>query len=83
MDMSSSENCSEPFIRHEERTPTAANLSRKMGFVVETLCGTLKEEIIVTEVADSATGLHLKFPNAADETYARAQEFRRLSPEDR
>lgn len=32
---------------------------------------------------DPATGSPLKFPNPAEEAYARAQEFRRLSPEER
>ena len=34
-------------------------------------------------VIDPATGLPLKFPNPAEEAYARAQEFRQLAPEDR
>lgn len=34
-------------------------------------------------VNDPATGLPLKLPDAAEEAYARAQEFRRLSSEDR
>lgn len=32
---------------------------------------------------DAASGSPLKFPNPAEEAYARAQEFRRLSPEER
>jgi hypothetical protein len=42
-----------------------------------------KEEISVNDVIDPATGLPLKFPSSTAEAYARAQEFRRLSPEDR
>ena len=42
-----------------------------------------KGEISVNDVIDPATGLPLKFPNSAAEVYARAREFRRLSPEDR
>jgi len=42
-----------------------------------------KEEISVNDVIDPATGLPLRFPNSAAEVYARAQEFRRLSPEER
>ena len=34
-------------------------------------------------LVDPATGLPLKFPNPADEAYARAQEFRKFSPEER
>jgi len=41
------------------------------------------EEISVNDVIDPATGSPLKFPNSAAEVYARAQEFRRLSPEER
>ena len=37
----------------------------------------------MNDVIDPATGLPLKFPSSADEIYARAQEFRRLSPEER
>jgi hypothetical protein len=43
----------------------------------------LKETIIVNDVIDPATGLPLKFPERAEEVYARAQEFRRLSPDER
>ena len=43
----------------------------------------LKEGMVMNVVVDLATGLPLKFPNPADEAYARAQEFRRLSPEER
>jgi hypothetical protein len=42
-----------------------------------------REEIRMNETIDPATGLPLKFPSSADEMYARAQEFRRLSPEER
>jgi hypothetical protein len=37
----------------------------------------------MNDIIDPATGLPLKFPSSADEMYARAQEFRRLSPEER
>jgi hypothetical protein len=37
----------------------------------------------VNDVIDPATGLPLRFPSSAAEIYARAQEFRRLSPEER
>jgi len=37
----------------------------------------------VNDVIDPATGLPLEFPNPAEEAYARAKEFRRLSPEER
>ncbi len=43
----------------------------------------LKEGTIVNVIVDPATGLPLKFPDPAEEAYARAQEFRRLSPEER
>jgi hypothetical protein len=43
----------------------------------------IKEEIIVNDVIDPATGLPLKFPSSAKEVHARAQEFRRLSPDER
>jgi hypothetical protein len=42
-----------------------------------------EEEVFVNDVIDPETGLPLKFPNPAKEAYARAQEFRRLSPEER
>jgi hypothetical protein len=42
-----------------------------------------KEGRFVSNVNNRATSSSLKFPNAADEIYARAQEFRRLSPEQR
>ena len=35
------------------------------------------------EVREVATGFLLKFPNPASESFARAQEFRRLTPEER
>jgi hypothetical protein len=37
----------------------------------------------MNEVIDPATGLPIKFPTSAREIYARAQEFRRLSLEER
>ncbi len=37
----------------------------------------------MSNVTNPETGLFLEFPNAADEIFARAQEFRRLSPEER
>jgi hypothetical protein len=37
----------------------------------------------VSEVQEGASGFPFKFPNPADEAYARAQEFRRLTPEER
>ena len=37
----------------------------------------------MNDVIDPATGLPLKLPSSADEMYARAQEFRRLSPDER
>ena len=37
----------------------------------------------MNDIIDPATGLPLKFPSSADEMYARAQEFRRLSPDER
>jgi hypothetical protein len=37
----------------------------------------------MNDIIDPATGLPLKFPSSADEMYARAQEFRRLPPEER
>jgi hypothetical protein len=41
------------------------------------------EEMPVNEITDPTTALPLKFPNPAREAYRRAQEFQRLSPEDR
>jgi hypothetical protein len=43
----------------------------------------LKEGTIMNDVVDPVTGLPLKFPNSGEEAYARAQEFRRLSPDER
>lgn len=37
----------------------------------------------MNDVIDSATGSPLRFPDPAEEAYARAREFRRLSSEDR
>jgi hypothetical protein len=37
----------------------------------------------VNDVVDPATGLPLRYPSSAEEVYARAQEFRRLSPQER
>jgi hypothetical protein len=37
----------------------------------------------MSDVIDSETGSSLRFPDPAEEAYARAQEFRRLSPEER
>jgi hypothetical protein len=37
----------------------------------------------MNEVIDPVTGFSLKFPMPAEEAYSRAQEFRRLSPEER
>jgi hypothetical protein len=37
----------------------------------------------MSDLIDPATGLPLKFPDSTAEAYARAQEFRRLSPEER
>jgi hypothetical protein len=37
----------------------------------------------MNDVIDSATVSPLRFPDPAEEAYARAQEFRRLSPEAR
>jgi hypothetical protein len=42
-----------------------------------------REELSVNDVIGPAAGLPLKFPNSAAEVYARAAEFRRLSPEER
>ena len=39
--------------------------------------------MIVNDVIDPGTGLPLEFPNPFAEAYARAQEFRRLTPEER
>jgi phosphosulfolactate synthase (CoM biosynthesis protein A) len=41
------------------------------------------EGINVNDVIDPATGLPLKFPNSCALAHARAQEFRRLSPDER
>jgi len=41
------------------------------------------KELIVSEIIVEETGLPLKFPDPAEEAYARAQEFRCLSPEAR
>ena len=35
------------------------------------------------DMIDPATGLPLRFPNPVEEAYTRAQEFRRLLPEER
>jgi hypothetical protein len=43
----------------------------------------LKEGIIVNDIIGPTNGLPLKFPKWSEEIYARAQEFRRLSAEDR
>jgi hypothetical protein len=43
----------------------------------------LIEDMSVNDIIDSTTGLPLIFPDSATEAYARAQEFRRLSPEER
>ena len=37
----------------------------------------------MNDVIDPATGLPLRYPSSAEEVYARAQEFRRLSPQER
>jgi hypothetical protein len=37
----------------------------------------------MNKLIDPATGLPLRFPNPRAEAYARAQEFRRLSPDER
>jgi hypothetical protein len=42
-----------------------------------------REELSVNDVIDPETGLPLQFPNSAAEVYARAQEFRRLRPQQR
>ncbi len=41
------------------------------------------EAITVNEITDPTTSSPFRFPNPAREAYARAQEFHRLSPEDR
>jgi hypothetical protein len=42
-----------------------------------------RKEITVNDATNSTDSLSLKFPNPAREGYLRAQEFQRLSPEDR
>jgi hypothetical protein len=42
-----------------------------------------RKEITVNDVTNSGDSLSLQFPNQARERYLRAQEFQRLSPEDR
>jgi hypothetical protein len=37
----------------------------------------------VNDVIDPVTGLPLRYPSSAQEVYARAEEFRRLSPQER
>jgi hypothetical protein len=37
----------------------------------------------MNEIIVEATGLPLRFPDPAEEAYARAQEFRRLPPKER
>ncbi len=37
----------------------------------------------MNDIIDSASGLPLRFPDPAEEAYARAQEFRRLLPDER
>jgi hypothetical protein len=41
------------------------------------------QEAIMNEIIVEATGLPLRFPDHREEAYARAQEFRRLSPDKR
>jgi hypothetical protein len=43
----------------------------------------ISEEVSVNKVIDPVTGLPLRFPKPGAEAYARAQEFRRLSPDER
>jgi len=44
---------------------------------------TREQETIMNEIMVEATGLPLRFPDPREEAYARAQEFRRLSPDGR
>jgi hypothetical protein len=43
----------------------------------------MHKEPIMNEIIVEATGLPLKFPDPAEEAYARAQEYRALSPKRR
>jgi hypothetical protein len=42
-----------------------------------------EQETIMSDIIVEATGLPLRFPDPREEAYARAQEFRRLSPDGR